>query len=128
MSGLHMRRFAPDGECAFGYNNDAEMFTHSFAHHNAVSNLLGLVGNLRDQDDVRATGDAGLKRDPSGVPAHHLHDQHAPMAFGRRVKLVEGVSRGVHGGVKTKSNDRTVEIVVEGLRTTNPGVGEFAAS
>ena len=89
------------------------MFTKSFAHQNAVSNLDGIVGDLRNQDDVRTTGDAGLKRNPSSVSAHDFHNEDAPVAFRSRMKLVERITRSVYSRVETKRNDCSVQVVVD---------------
>ena len=42
-----------------------------------AGDLVDVELALRQQDHVGAAGEAGVQRDPAGVPAHHLDDQRA---------------------------------------------------
>src|SRR5437763_201527 len=54
------------------------------------ADLLDAERLLRDQDDVRAAGQARVQRDPADAAPHHLHDQRAVVALGRGVQPVDG--------------------------------------
>ena len=51
---------------------------------------------------VRAAGDAGVQRDPAGVTAHDLDDQHAVVRLGRRVQPVDRLRGDVDRGVEAE--------------------------
>ena len=70
---------------------------------------------LRDQDDVGAAGQAGVQRDPAGVPAHHLDDQRAVVRLGGGVQPVDRLHRDVDRGVEAERVVGGVEVVVDRL-------------
>ncbi len=89
----------------------------------ALEALLDVLGDLvdvelalRQQDDVRATGEAGVQRDPAGVPAHHLDDERAVVRLGRRVQPVDRLHRDVDSGVEAERVVGRAEVVVDRLR------------
>ncbi len=77
--------------------------------------LLVVEGDLRDEDDVRAAGEAGMQGDPTGVAAHDLHDDGASVALRRGLQAVHGVRRVGHGRVEAEGLLRGAEVVVDRL-------------
>ena len=73
-------------------------------------------GVLGDQDDVGAAGEPGVERDPAGVAAHHLDDQHPVVALGRGVQAVDRLHRDVDRGVEAEGVVGGAEVVVDRLR------------
>ena len=71
-----------------------------------LADLLDVERLLRDEDDVRAAGDARVQCDPAGAAAHHLDDERPVMTLGRRVQPVDSLHRDVHRGVETEGADR----------------------
>ena len=71
--------------------------------------------DFRNENDVRAAGDAGVEGDPSAVASHDFDHHDAVMRFGRGVNLVDGVGRGVQRGVESEGKFGGGEIVVDGL-------------
>src|SRR5580700_176423 len=100
---------------AFSHHDDGEVLSGFFALGNVAANVLDGERDLRNEDDVSATGDTGLERDPAAVTAHHLNHHHPMMGLGRGMNLVDGIGDGVQRSVKSKSNLSGGEIVVDGL-------------
>ena len=78
--------------------------------------LVDVERALRDEDDVRAAGQAAVQRDPSGVAAHDLADQRAVVALGRGVEPVDGLGGDADGGVEAEGVVGRAEVVVDRLR------------
>ena len=73
------------------------------------------VGDLGDEDDVGAAGDAGGQRDMAGVAPHHLEDHDAVVARRGRLQPVERLGRDRDGGVVADRVLGRADIVVDGL-------------
>ena len=69
-----------------------------------------------------------MQRDPAGVPAHHLDDEHPVVRLGRRVQPVDRVDRDLHGGVEAERVVGGVEVVVDGLRYADDVAARARAS
>ena len=80
-----------------------------------AADLLDVERLLGDQDHVRAARDPGVQRDPARVAAHHLDDQRAVVALGRRVQPVDRLHRDVDRGVEAEGVVGRAEVVVDGL-------------
>ena len=100
---------------AFGRDDDGEMTTRPIAFHDLVTDLPNVVRNLGDEDDVGGSSKAAMQRNESGVAAHDFHHDHAIVTFGRGVKLVDRLERGVHRRVEPERRDRSADIVVDRL-------------
>ncbi len=57
----------------------------------------------------------GVQRDPAGVPAHHLDDQHPVVALGRGVQAVDGLGRDADRGVEAERVVGARQVVVDRL-------------
>ena len=86
-----------------------------------AATMIQIERNLRNQNDVRAAGDAGVQRNPSGVAAHHFDHHDAMVRFGRGVQPIDGVGREVHRGVEPEAADGADDVVVDGLRHADDG-------
>ena len=100
---------------AFGDYHQAELPPRFLPPVNPSANIFNGEGNLGDQNHVSAPGNAGMKRDPSGIAAHHFDQHDAMMAFGGGVQAVNGIGGDVQGGVKAKGNLGGGEVVVNRL-------------
>src|SRR5438067_410373 len=79
-------------------------------------NLVVIERDLRNQNNVRAAGDAAVESDPARVPAHYFDDHHAFVTCGGGVQSVEGVHHFRHGGVETECHCRCFDVVVDRFR------------
>src|ERR1700722_1748465 len=64
---------------------------------------------------MRAAGDAGLKRDPATVTAHHLNHHHAMARSGGCVNLVDCIRDGMKRGIESKRHLGGGEIIIDRL-------------
>ena len=76
---------------------------------------LDVVGDLGDQDDVGAAGDAGAERQPAGVVAHDLDHDDAVMAVRGAVQAVDRVGRDPERGVEAEGDVGALDVVVDRL-------------
>ena len=106
-------------ECAFGNDDNAETFTQAFASHDGVRDLSWIVRNFGNEDDVRAARNSGVDGNPSGVSAHDLDHDHAPVALRGRVEFVKSIAGGVHGSVEAERDDGPGNIVIDRLGDAN---------
>ena len=120
-SGNTGNSFARDNRCAessggnfgaFGDDDEAEFLARFFARFDGVADIFKGEWDFRDEDYVRAAGDAGMERDPAGAAAHDFDEHDAVMAFGGGVEAVERVSGDVERGVKAESDFSGAKIVV----------------
>ncbi len=80
---------------------------------------LDPVGDLGDQDHVRAAGDPALEREEAGVSPHHLEHHHPLVRLGGGVQLVDRVGAGRPRGVEAERLLGAGEIVVDRLRAAD---------
>ena len=67
-----------------------------------LHHFVDIVGNLRDQDDVRAAGNARIEGQPAHFMPHHFHDEYPPMGCRRSVNAVDGFRSDVHRALKSE--------------------------
>ena len=79
------------------------------------ADVLDVEGLLGDQHHAGAAGDAGVQRDPAGVAAHHLDDQHAVVRLGGRVQAVDRLGGDVDRGVEAEREVGAGQVVVDRL-------------
>ena len=72
--------------------------------------------NFRNQNRVRAAGDARIQRNPARIAAHHLDDHDPAVRFGGRVQPIDRVGRERHRGVEPETVRRADDVVVDRLR------------
>ena len=81
---------------------------------------------LRDEDHVRAAGQARMQSDPSGVSTHYLYDERTVMGFRRRVQPVDRLHRDVHRRVEAERVVGGAQIVVDRLGHPDDADAELA--
>ena len=113
-AGLATRRLR-----AFCDDDERVVFTRGAALRDHVREDLRTIGDLRDQDAVRSTGNPGMQRDPSRVAAHDLDQDHTVVTVRRVAKPVERFGSDVDRRVEAEGLVGTVEIVVDGLGNPN---------
>src|ERR1700674_497885 len=62
---------------ALGNNHQGAEAAGRFASFYRIRDFVVIERDLRNQDDVRATGDTSVKRDPSGVAPHYFDNHHS---------------------------------------------------
>src|SRR5437762_2918651 len=77
-----------------------------------LADVVDVEGLLGDQDDVGATGHAGVGGDPAGVAAHDLADHDPVVGLGRGVEPVDGVGGDLDGGVEPEGEVGGRQVVV----------------
>ena len=77
---------------------------------------VNVVGNFRNQDDIRAARDARVEREPTHLVSHDLDNKDSAVRCRRGVNAVNRIGRNLNGTLKTEGLIRAVEIVVYGLR------------
>ena len=66
-----------------------------------LTNLDKIRLEFRDHDNISATGQTRLSRNPPRILAHDLNDHDAVMTFGRGVQPVNELGRHLDSRVKT---------------------------
>ena len=74
-----------------------------------------MVGDLGYENYVRPAGNACLQRDPSGVPTHHLENDHTLVALCRGMKFVKRLCCRINGGLETECHMGRFKIVINGF-------------
>ena len=100
---------------AFGDHDNREILADLFAFGNVAANVLDGERNFRNQNDVRAAGDAGFERDPAAVASHDLDHHHAMMRGGGGVNFVERIGHGMQRSIESKRDLGGRKIVVDCL-------------
>ena len=113
--GLVQRLGLLPGHGAFGDRDDAEAAAGAAALADRLGHRLAVVGDLGDQDDVGAAGDAGAERQPARVVAHHLDHDDAMVAVGGAVQPVDRVGRDAERGVEAEADVGQRDVVVDRL-------------
>ena len=124
-AGLLVELRLVDGDGALGAGDDGEAAASFSAELEHLGHLLKIVGDLGDEDHVRAAADAGVQRQPAGVAAHELDHEDAPVGAGRGVQIVDDVGGDVHGALEAEGRVGAPDVVVDGLgqgHDVHPGV------
>src|SRR4029077_14549604 len=100
----------------FRSDNHSPEVTGHFARIDYVRDLFVIERDFGNQNDIGATGDTALQRDPTCVPSHHFDHNDAPMARRRSVTAVQRVHYYVDSRIETERGRRRFEIVVDRLR------------
>ena len=101
---------------ALGDHDEGEQAAAPLAGAELGEHRLHAKRNLGDQDHVGAAGDPGRERDPPGVPAHHLEQHDAVVAFRRGVQAVERPGRRLECGGESERDLGRRDVVVDRLR------------
>ena len=92
-----------------------------------LGDALDRVGDLRQQDDVGAPGDAGAQRQPAGAVAHDLGEDDPVVAVRGGVQPVDGLGGDLHRGREAEGRVGAGDVVVDGLgqrHHVQPGLGQ----
>ena len=103
------------GDRAFRDNDDREAAAALVSLLDSLDNLVDVVGDLREQDDVRAARDACVERKPSDFVAHDLHNKDAAMGARCRVNVIDALCRDINCALEAEGHVRAPQIVVDGL-------------
>ena len=112
---------------AFGHGHDAEIGSAPAAAPDGLGDFLDVVGNFRNQNHVRAAGDARAQRQPARAMPHDFGDDDAVMAVGRAVQPVNGLGGDVQRGGEAEGRIGHGHVVVNRLGQgddVEPGFGE----
>ena len=111
------------GHGALGDGHDAEPPAALGAAADRVGHDLHRIGDLRNQDHIRAAGDSGPQRQPSGTVAHRLHDDDPVVAGGGGVEAVDRLCGDLQCGVEAEGDVRakmSLSIVLGKVTTLRP--------
>jgi hypothetical protein len=107
------------GDGTLGHDDDRREATFTVTLLELGRDLVDVERLFRDEDLGGAAGHAGVHRDPAGVAAHHLADEHAVVRLGGRVQAVDRVGRNLHRGVEAERDLSGREVVVDRLRDSD---------
>lgn len=108
-----MRVLLGDGALGDGYDGKAAAGLHAML--DGLDDVIHVVGDLGNQDDVRAARDAGIQRNPTDLVAHDLDDKHAAVTRGSGVDVVDALGGDVDGARKAKRQLGAPGVVIDGL-------------
>ena len=100
---------------ALSHCNDRESFARLGTLFNRCGNLFCGVGDFRNNDDIRAGGNACVQRQPAGFMSHHLHDEHARVRKCGGMDGIDNRGRDINRGLKTECQLGAPQIVVDRL-------------
>ena len=100
---------------ALSSNDDAKAFAGSLTRFYLFDYRVQLIGNLRQQDNIRAACNAAVQRNPACIASHNLQHHNAVMRFRRRMQPVESLRRHRHRRVKAEGTLRAWQVVVDRL-------------
>lgn len=111
--------------CAFCDDDKGEVFVLGFAFGDFPADTFIVKRDFRDEDYVRASGDARIGGDPPGVSSHYFEYHDAVMAFGGRVEAVQCIGCGGDGGIEAEGHYRGLEVVIDSLGHADHGHAVF---
>src|SRR6266403_173701 len=100
----------------FRDDDDCEIFPEVHAFLNFSADAFAGERNLRNQNHVRTARHTRVESDPAGVTSHDFENHDAVVTFSGSVKANERIGRAGHGGIKSKCEQRSFEIIVNRLR------------
>ena len=115
LAGLDLHR-AFHRDRALGDHDDREIGAALVAALDAIADLFDVERLLGHQDHVGAARETGVRRDPTRVTPHHLHDHDPVVALRGRVQAVDGVGGDLHRGVEPEGEVGGRQVVVDRLR------------
>ena len=103
------------GDGALRHRQDGEAAAAVVALLDLFGQLIHVVGDLGDQDDIRAASNARVQRQPAHLMAHDLHNEDPAMGGGGGVDAVDGLGGHVHRALETEGHIGAPQVVVDGL-------------
>ena len=100
---------------AFGDDDDAEKLALAAAAVQVGDDFGEWDLELRDDDQVRAAGDAAHQRNPASVSPHHLDNHHAVMRGGGGVETVQRFGHDSDRSIEPDAELCNSEVVVDRL-------------
>ena len=98
-----------------GHGEDGEALALLGAVLDGLDDLVDIVGDLGDEDDVRAAGDARVQRQPADLwpMISTMKTRLCEAAVG--VDIIDGLGGDVHGALEAEGHVGAVDVVVDGL-------------
>ena len=103
------------GQSAFRHRDDGEAVAGIGTLLDLGKDGVDVVGDLRDQDDVRAAGHTGVQGQPAGLVAHDLHDEDPVVGGGGGMDAVNDIGGDLNGALETEGGVGAPKVVVDGL-------------
>ena len=99
----------------FGHRHDAEIAALLAPAPDGFRDLAHLIGNLRQQNDIRSAGDARAQREPARAVSHDFGHHDAVVAVGGAVEPVDGFGGNPQRRVKADRGVGHRHIIVNRL-------------
>ena len=103
------------GNGAFCDGNDGKAAAALVSAFDGFHDLVDVIGDLGEQDHVRAASDARVQRKPAHLVAHDLDDENTAVRAGRCMDLVDSRSGNVDCRLEAEGHLRSPEVIVNGL-------------
>ena len=100
---------------SFSHCQNRKAFSGSGSCLNGFDYFINIIGNLRNQDNIRAAGNSRMEREPAHLMSHDLYDKYPAMGRGGCMDTVDGVRRNVYRALEAKGHIRSPKIVVDRL-------------
>ena len=109
----HLGLFLADR--ALGDGQDRETLAAAPALFDGRRDGLRAVGDLRDDDYIRARSDTRIQGQPAGFMSHRLDDKHPAVRKGGRMDGIDDRRRDIDGRLEAKCRVRAPKVVINGL-------------
>ncbi len=104
------------GDRALGNGQDRKLAASLGTFVDGIHYFLDIIGNLRNQNDIRAACHTGVQCQETDFMSHHFHDKHTSVGCRRGMYTVDTVRSDIYRALETKGHICPPEVIVDGLR------------
>ena len=104
-----------EGFGAFSDDHDRIWLAFLEAIFEVQSDILDGIGDFRDEDRIRSTGQTSMQSNPACVSTHDFYHHDAAMRQRGAVQSIDTLGGKTYGGVEAKRECGGFKIVVNGL-------------
>ena len=106
-------------KCALSHCHNGKALTVCRTLQQCLADLFNVIGDLRNQDNIRTAGNACAQGQPASLVPHDLTHQDPGMACCRGMQPINGIRVNIHCGLIAEGHIRAINIVVDGLGQTD---------
>src|SRR5260370_9889285 len=103
------------GSSAFCYNNERAEITGSVTRFDRSRDSVVIERDFRNQNNIGASCDSAVQRDPASMAPHYFDNHHAFMADGGGVQSAARVHHGMDCGIQSELHCRGFKVIVDGF-------------